>query len=85
MTQQYCPREGDKRPLEKECNVPLAWKLDFNNPFRWLPRHGPPYTVAELLVQKIVRLLAYLPIYTAFVVTMVLLIQIFGVPFVGNP
>jgi hypothetical protein len=50
--------------------------------FRWLPRHGNPRSIYECISQNLVKLIAYLPVYTAIVVTLVLVIQIFGLPFV---
>lgn len=35
-------------------------------------------------VHKSVKIVAYLPIYTAIVVTITLLIVLFGVPYVGD-
>lgn len=52
--------------------------------FRWLPRHGKPTRGLERLTQGTVRGLAMLPVYTALIVTLVLLLQIFGVPFIGG-
>lgn len=51
---------------------------------RWLPRHGKPTRLVEYLTQGTVRGLAMLPIYVAVVVTLVLLLQIFGVPFMAG-
>lgn len=46
--------------------------------FRWLPRHGPPVCVVEWLAQALVRLTAWLPFYIALVVTLILLVQAWG-------
>lgn len=80
----YKPREGDKRPLEFDQPVPLKWRIDRSGPFRWLPRHGKPFCKLEWFTQKMVLMLAFLPVYTAIIVTIVLIIQIFGVPFVDG-
>lgn len=49
------------------------------NKRRWLPRDGEPLTYLEWLSQSTIRFVAYLPIYTAIVVTLVLLAQIFDI------
>lgn len=50
--------------------------------YNWLPRQGAPLSNAEKLVQNAVKVCAFLPVYTAIVVTIVLLLEIFGFPFV---
>lgn len=55
-----------------------------NRPFRWLPRQGRAVTIAEWIIQGVVKLFAWLPVYTAVVVTATLLLVIFGVPFAGG-
>jgi hypothetical protein len=54
------------------------------NTFRWLPKQGSPRTRGEWISQRAVQLIAFLPVYTAIVATMVLYILLFGVPFVGD-
>ncbi len=78
------PRRGDTRPYRRDAAEPIRWILNVHSPFRWLPRHGDPSCYLEWTSQKIIRLLAYLPIYTAIIATLVLLVEIFGVPFVGG-
>jgi hypothetical protein len=57
-----------------------------NQPFRWLPRHGEPSCVGEWLSQRFIVVVAWLPVYTAIVVTLALLVLLFGVPWVeGMP
>jgi hypothetical protein len=51
-------------------------------PLRWLPRHGEPDALLEHVMQAIVRTCAYLPVYTAIVVTLCLLVLLFGLPWV---
>ncbi len=75
-------RRGDTRPLIRDDVNPLSWKP--TRPVRWLPRHGAPYCVLEWTTQHAVKILALLPVYTAIVVTLVLLMVIFGVPFVDG-
>lgn len=75
-------REGDERPLIRSSEISLTWRPSHNYPFRWLPRHGEPLCIAEWVSHQIVRSLAFLPIYSAIVVTITLLLVIFGVPFV---
>lgn len=58
------------------------WPESSGQPFRWLPRQGPPSWIGEWLSQAIVKALAYLPIYTSIIVTLIILLQLFGVPFI---
>ena len=44
--------------------------------FRWLPRHGKPTCLGECLVQRFVKGFAWLPVYTAVVVTLCLLVLV---------
>lgn len=74
-------RRGDTRPLTKDSNG-LTWKP--GRPVRWLPRHGDPYCVLEWTSQRAIKTLALLPVYIALVVTVMLMIMIFGVPFVDG-
>lgn len=46
----------------------------------WRPIDGAPYSFSEQTVQALLRVLASLPIYIAIIVTLILLIQIFGLP-----
>lgn len=77
-------REGDNRPLVKDPRVSLTWKPAHDEPFRWLPRHGAPLCIAEWFSQSVIKFVAYLPVYTALVVTITLLVVIFGIPFIGG-
>lgn len=70
-------REGDERPFDQKKGVSLTFRPAHGQPFRWLPKQGEPLCIAEWASQHIVRFLAYLPVYTAFVVTLVIVIQIF--------
>lgn len=45
-------------------------------PFHWLPRHGPPQTCFEWLVQVLVTVFAFLPFYTAVVASLILWVVI---------
>lgn len=45
----------------------------------WLPRDGDPLSYLEWVSQSVIKFIAWLPVYTAIVVTLVLLVQIFGV------
>lgn len=40
----------------------------------WLPRQGTPDGVADRIVQYLIRLLAHLPVYTATIVTLTLVL-----------
>jgi hypothetical protein len=51
---------------------------------RWFPRYGDPVTSMEKFVHSLVKTVAWLPVYTAIVVTLTLLVLIFGVPFLGG-
>lgn len=64
--------------------VSLSLKPPDNRPFNWLPRQGEVSSIGEWIIQGLIKALACLPVYTAIVVTLVLLVQIFGVPFVGG-
>lgn len=78
----YQRRMGDARPLKRDSASNLTWRP--GRPVRWLPRHGDPFCVIEWMSQKTIKSMAYLPVYTAVVITLVLLVLIFGVPFVES-
>lgn len=42
----------------------------------WLPRQGEPVSDIDWLTQQFVRTLAWWPIYTAVIVTLILVVQI---------
>lgn len=48
-----------------------------HTPIRWLPKHGRPLRAIEWVSQTLVKIVAFLPIYVAIVVTIVLLLQIY--------
>lgn len=48
----------------------------------WLPSQGAPLSKTEQTIQAIIKTCAILPVYTAIIVTLVLLVEIFGFPFV---
>ena len=50
----------------------------------WLPRQGPASSTEEVIVQTAIKVFAWLPVYTAIVVTATLLCILFGVPFVED-
>lgn len=75
MSQKDERREGDERATDQK-GVTLTLRPAHGQPFRWLPRHGDPLCVGEWASQHIVRFFAYLPVYTAVVVTIVVVIQI---------
>lgn len=62
----------------------MALRPTHGKPLRWLPRQGEPSCIVEWLSQRVVIALAYAPIYVAVVVTLTLLILIFGVPFMDE-
>ena len=47
-----------------------------SGPFRWLPRQGKPTCIGECLAQRVIKGLAWLPVYTAVVVTLCLLVLV---------
>lgn len=77
-------RIGDTRSLRRDSGSKLTWDPNFNRQFRWLPRHGDPSCVAEWFSQKMIKSLAYLPIYTFIMVVLTFLVVVFGIPFVGG-
>lgn len=77
-------RPTDTRPLRRDPSVGLSLKPDPDQPFRWLPRQGDPMCIGEWISQGLIKIVAYLPIYTAIVATLVLLVLLFGIPFVGG-
>lgn len=69
-------REGDERPFEHTEGVSLTLRPAPGQPFRWLPRQGEPLCIGEWASQHVVRFFAYLPVYTAIIVTFVIIIQV---------
>jgi hypothetical protein len=65
-------REGDERPRKHVQGVALTLTPAHNQPFRWLPRHGQPSCIGERATQTAIRCLAWAPLYTAVVVTLML-------------
>lgn len=47
--------------------------------FHALPKHGNPSSVAEYLIQTIVKYFAFLPVYTALLVTIIIVILAFDI------
>lgn len=70
-------RAGDDRPLHRPPGQPVRHLPERGEPLRWLPRHGEPYCTVEVLSQLFIRTLAYWPVYTACVSTLILLIVVF--------
>lgn len=62
-------RAGDTRPLRNPAGRVTE---PMPGPTRWLPQHGDPFCLLEWLSQSIVKLIAYLPVYVAIVVTITL-------------
>lgn len=50
----------------------------------WLPRQGKASSIEEVIVQTAIKVFAWLPVYTAIVVTVTLLLIVFGIPYVGD-
>jgi hypothetical protein len=70
-------RKGDDRPYRHAKGVPLNLHPTHMESFRWLPRQGEPSCVGEWLSQQFLRTLAWWPVYTGLIVTLILLIQVF--------
>lgn len=60
-------RSIDRLPLRRP--TPIEF-------FRWVPRQGKPRCIAEWASQALVRFLAFLPVYIAVVVSIILVIVI---------
>lgn len=72
MAPKYEPREGDERGEEQK--VQLTLRPAQGQPFRWLPKHGEPLCIGEWASQHIVRFFAFLPVYSAIVGTIILIV-----------
>lgn len=48
----------------------------------WLPKQGKPMHLIDSVCQSLLRAMAYLPVYTAVIVTITMLLVIFGIPFI---
>ena len=71
-------RTGDVRPENRPEGVGLTmFPHDGLSQVRWLPRHGEPLCILDWVSQSTVRLLAWLPFYTALIVTLMLAIELF--------
>jgi len=42
----------------------------------WLPKNGAPLSTSDRIMQALVRLLAFLPVYIAVVVTLTLVVVV---------
>lgn len=62
--------------LHNEQGIPLNWHPDHDEPLRLLPRDGEPTCVIEWISQTLIRALAWAPLYTAVVVTLILLVVV---------
>jgi hypothetical protein len=69
-------RKGDERPFRHTKGVPLNLTPTHDESFRWLPRHGEPSCIGEWVTQRMIQVLAYLPVYTAVVVTLCLIVLV---------
>lgn len=77
-------RKDDQRPYQHTPGLALTLTPDGDEPFRWLPRHGQPSCIGEWVTQHAIKAAAWAPLYTAVVVTLTLLVFVFGVPFVED-
>lgn len=73
-------RPGDERPRKHVKGVPLNL-TPTQRPIRWLPRYGDPTCLLEWVAQRTITALAYLPVYTAIVATLCLVVLVLGPPF----
>ena len=67
-------REGDDRPTEHDERLNLHLTPDGDEPFRFLPRHGQPYCIGEWASQHFIKTMAWWPVYTGTVSTLILII-----------
>lgn len=67
-------RLGDTRPYSRKDGVALGRSPQ--HPFRWLPRHGDPYCLAEWLVQRALRALSHPAVYTVTVIGVGIAVQV---------
>lgn len=77
-------RAGDTRSYRRDPSIGLTWVPARDVPFRWLPRHGEPWCVFEWITQETIKMIAWFPVYLAIFLILTLLVQIFGVPFIGG-
>lgn len=73
-------RRDNAAAVDPPADGKLAFLPKNGDPRSWLPRNGLPHSVVELLVQRLIRVLSFLPVYTAVIVTCIILIQVFGLP-----
>ncbi len=55
---------------------PVTFRPQPDKPSHWLPKQGHPLSIAEWMSQYFIRFFAWLPAYTAVVLTLVLIIEI---------
>lgn len=73
------------RDLKNHSPSNLTWKIPRDQEcFRFLPRHGKPASIYEWVIQKLIKLIAWLPVYIAIVVTLTFLVVLFGFPCIGG-
>jgi hypothetical protein len=70
----------DERPFKRKAGVPLNLTPGHHGRMRWLPRHGEPDCILEWFTQQGIKALAWTPLYTALVATLVLLVLLIEVP-----
>ncbi len=69
-------REGDERPTKHKKGVSLTLTPAHDEPFRWLPKHGEPSCIGEWASQHFIKTMAWWPVYTGTVSTLILIIII---------
>jgi hypothetical protein len=71
------PQKGDQHCYAKNSPNKLSWSMTGNSSFHWLPSQGKPASVLEWVLQKLIKLIAWFPIYIVLVLTILLLLQIY--------
>lgn len=68
--------------MKRKDRVNLEWGVKRERKFHMFPCNGEPENTLERVSQTIIKVIAFLPVYTAIVVTLMLYILLFGVPLV---
>lgn len=69
-------RKGDTRSFHREGGVHLTLLPAPDQPFRFLPRQGDPLSILEWLSQRFLCFVAWIPVYIAIVVSIILFVQV---------
>lgn len=63
--------------MKRNPDTPALTLLPRNRPFRWFPRNGNPTCIGEWASQRLIKWLAFLPIYIGIIVALILVVQLF--------